>query len=125
MKLTMVGFWGEVFRRLIGSEIETSVALLKIQSAIVYLNVLKGTRRLTVLICLLVLCVVVFACGFLLIPVALCLFMPWAPQIKAIVAAAFGAAYIIIPLIAAMALFSEKRWMRASKADKLLQEALK
>jgi uncharacterized membrane protein len=121
----MMSFWREIFRRLIGSEIETSVALIKIRSAIVYLNLVKGTRRMSMLLCLLVFCVVVLACGFLLIPVALCLFMPWPPETKAIVAASFGAAYIIIPLIAVITLFREKRWMKVSKADKLLKEALK
>jgi hypothetical protein len=57
--------------------------------------------------------------------VALCLFMPWAPETKAIVAASFGAAYIIIPLIVVMRLFSQKLWMKASKADVLLKKVLK
>ena len=118
-------FFCEIFKRLIGSKIKTAVALFKIEAAIAYLNFIKGARHMTMLFCLLVLCVVVLACGFLLIPVALCLFMPWAPETKAIVAASFGASYIIIPLIMMMVLFSEKRWMKASKADKLLKEVLK
>ena len=121
----MTSFWKEIFRRLIGSEIETSVALFKIQSAIVYLNLIQGARRLSMLVCLAVVCVVILACGFLLIPVALCIFMPWTPETKAIVAVAFAAAYIIVPLIAVMTLFTQKRWMKASRADKLLEEALK
>lgn len=120
-----MNFWSKIFRRLIGSEIDASVALCKIQAAIVYLNFIKGTRRMTMLFCILVLCVVILACGFLLIPLALCLFMPWTPETKAIVAASFGAGYIIIPLIVVMVLFSGKRWMKASMADKLLKEALK
>jgi hypothetical protein len=67
----MGSFWREIVQRLIGSEIEASVALVKIQSAIVYLHVLKNARRLTQLVCLLVFFVIVLACGFLLIPVAL------------------------------------------------------
>ena len=118
-------FWKELFRRLIGSKIDASVALCKIQAAIVYLNFIKGTRRMTMLFCILVLCIVILACGFLLIPVGLCLFMPWTSETKAIVAVSFGAGYIIIPLIAVMALFSEKRWMKTSSADKLLKEALR
>ena len=114
-----------MFRRLIGAEVNASVALLKIQSAIVYLNIIKNTRRLTKLVCLLVLFIIVLACGFLLIPISLCLFMPWAPETKAIVAASFGAAYVIIPLIAVMILFREKNWIKAAKVDTLLKEALK
>ncbi len=117
--------WNEVFRRLLGSVMDSFVSSLKIQTAIVYVNMIKGARRLTMLFCLLVLSVVVLACGFLLVPVGLCLFMPWSPEIKAIVAASVGAAYIIIPLTASMILFSQKRWMKISRANVLLEEALK
>jgi hypothetical protein len=41
------------------------------------------------------------------------------------VAVGFGAAYVLVPLIAAMVLLSGRRWMKASKADQLLKEALK
>jgi hypothetical protein len=113
------------FRRTHGSKIGASVALCKIQAAIVYLNFIKGARRMTMLACVLVLCVVILACGFLLIPVGLCLFMPWAPETKAIVAVSVGTGYIIIPLIVGIALFSEKRWMKMSSADKLVKSALR
>jgi hypothetical protein len=121
----LTGFLGAIIRRLIGSEIESSVALVKINAAIVSLNILKGARRLTVRLCLLVMFIVMLACGFLLIPVALCLFMPWSAETKAIVGACIGAAYIIIPVIVGTSLFSEKRWMRTSGVDKLVKEALK
>ena len=115
----------EMFRRLIGAEVDASVAMLKIQSAIIYLNIIKNTRRVTKLVCVLVLFVIVLACGFLLVPISLCLFMPWAPETKAIVAASFGAAYVIIPLIVVMILFREKNWIKMAKVDTLLKEALK
>ena len=121
----MTGILSEIIRRLIGPEVESSVALVKIHAAIVSLNVIKGARRLTMIFCLLVLSIVMLACGFLLIPVALCLFMPWSPETKTIVAASIGAAYIIIPVIVVMVFSSEKRWMKASGADKLVKEALK
>ena len=121
----MTGYLGWIIRRLIGSEIESSVALVKVNAAIVSLNILKGARRLTVLLCLLVMFIVMLACGFLLVPVALCLFMPWSPETKAIVGASIGAAYIIIPVIVGTSLFSERRWMRTSGIDKLVKEALK
>ncbi len=121
----MTGILGEIIRRLIGPEIESSVALAKIQAAIVSLYLLKGARRVTVIFCVLVLSTVMLACGFLLIPVALCLFTPWSPETKTIVAASIGAAYIIIPVIVVMVLSSERRWMKASGADKLVKEALR
>ena len=59
----------ELFWHLVGEKVETSVALFKIDAAITYLNVIKGTRRMAMLLCLMVLGVAVLACGFLLIPV--------------------------------------------------------
>jgi hypothetical protein len=118
-------FSNEFFRRMFGSKIGARLALGKIRAAIAYLNLIKGARRMTMMAGLLVLCAVILACGFLLIPVGLCLFMAWAPESKAIVAVSIGAGYIIVPLIAGIALFSEKRWMKMSSADKLLKSALK
>jgi hypothetical protein len=121
----MMRIIGEVLRRLIGTEIEASVSLAKIGTAIVALNVVKGARRVAMLVCLLILFVVMLACGFLLVPVALCLFMPWSPETKTIVAVSIGAAYLIIPALAIAVLFSQKKWMKASGANKLLKGALK
>ncbi len=114
-----------IFRRMFGSKIGASLVLCKIRAAVVYQDFIKGARRTAMLACILVLSIVILACGFLLIPVGLCLFMPWAPATKAIVAVSFGAAYIIIPLIVVMALLSEKRWLKMSSADKLMKSALR
>jgi len=120
----LAGFLREIIRRLIGSKVDASVSLLKIESAIVYLNFIKATRGLARLLCVLVISVVVFACGLVMIPVALCLFMPWSPETKAVVVVAFAAAYLVVSLVAIMVLFSEKRWMKVSRADRLVKEAL-
>jgi len=97
-----MNYWSEVLWRLLDSKLKTSLDLVKIQAAIVYLKFIKGARHLTMLFFLLVVFAVVLA-----------------------VAASFGAAYIIIPLIVVPVMFSQKRWLRASKVDQLLQEALK
>jgi hypothetical protein len=120
-----VSFWSSILRLLLGSGVKASIAAAKLQGAIAYLKLVRGTRRLAMLFCLLILCVIVFGCGFLLVPVALCLFMPWAPETRAIVAVSVGAAYVVIPLIVVMVLFSQKRWMKASRADKLMKAALR
>jgi hypothetical protein len=118
-------WWAEILKQVIGSRIGASISLVKIQAAIAYMNLIKGTRRVAILLCVLVVGMVVLACGFLLVPIALCLFMPWTPETRAIVAISVGAAYVVIPLIVMMVLFSEKRWMRAARMDKVLKEALK
>ncbi len=107
-------------RDLIESYVQTTVDLLKIEAATVYLKALKGTRRFVIVVTLLVFFVVVLGCGFLLIPIALLLFMPWEPQTKAVVGIAIGAAYVLIPVIVISVLLSEKRWVRWSGVAKLL-----
>jgi 4-amino-4-deoxy-L-arabinose transferase-like glycosyltransferase len=96
--------------------------MLKIEAAIAYLKVLKGTRRFVIVAMLLFFFVVVLGCGFLLVPIALLLFMPWANETKAIVGICIGAAYVVIPVIVISILLSEKRWVKMSGVGKLLRQ---
>jgi hypothetical protein len=109
-------------RDLIESYVRTIVDLLKIEAAIAYLKMLQGTRRFVIVTMLLFFFVVVLGCGFLLIPIALLLFMPWAPETKAIVGICIGAAYVVIPIIVISMLLSEKRWIRWSGVGKLIRQ---
>ena len=97
------------------------IELLKIKAAIALLGVLRGVRKAIMGLIVIVFGVAIVACGFLLIPIALLLFMPWEPQTKAIVGIAIGAAYILIPLAVISALLSEKRWLRATRLSDLLR----
>jgi hypothetical protein len=108
------------FQGLIESFIKTTIDMLKIEAAILYLKALKGIRRFVIAAMLLFFFVVVFGCGFLLIPIALLLFMPWDPQTKAIVGICIGAAYVLIPVIVISMLLSEKRWVKWSGVEKLI-----
>jgi hypothetical protein len=109
-------------RDLIESYIRTTIDLLKIEAAMAYLKVLRGARRFFVVATLLLFFVVVLGCGFLLIPIALLLFMPWDPQTKAIVGICIGAGYVLIPAVVISMLLSEKRWIRWSGIDRLLRD---
>jgi uncharacterized membrane protein len=71
-----------------------------------------------------VFCLAVMAGGAIMMPLSLCLFMPWEPQTKAFVACAFGVVYIVGALIVAIGLMSEKRWMRITRADALVNNVL-
>jgi hypothetical protein len=109
-------------RDLIESYIRTTIDLLKIEAAIAYLKALKGVRRFIIVAMLLFFSVVVLGCGFLLIPVALLLFMPWDSQTKAIVGICIGAAYVLVPIIVISVLLSEKRWVKWSGIEKLIRQ---
>ena len=117
----MIGILGSFLRGRIESYCCTMLELLKIKAAITYLSIIRGARRFVIMLVMLVFCAVILACGFLLVPIALLLFMPWEPHTKAVVGIIIGAAYILVPAILASVLLSEKRWLRISRADELLR----
>ena len=106
------------------SYLESAIELLKIKAVLGYINCIKSVRRIFLLWCFLVFCLVLLAVGLGLVPLALCLFMPWSPQTKAIIAISFGAVYIIVPLIIMLTVFSQKRWMKISGANDLVNNVL-
>ena len=109
---------------LIKSYLSSLLELAKIRMAVCYVNCVKVTRHLFMLWCALVFCLVLLAIGLALIPIALCLYMPWSFDTKAIVAISFAFVYIIVPLVILILVFSQKRWMRISKANDLVGSIL-
>ena len=112
------------FKGLVKSYLESVFELLKIKAVLGYINCIKSVRRIFLMWCFLVFCLVLLAVGLGLVPLALCLFMPWSPQTKAIVAISFGAVYVIVPLIIMLTVFSSKRWMKMSGANDLVKNVL-
>jgi len=104
--------------------LDRMIRMVKVQAANVYLEGIKGARRILILLCLLVFIITLIGAGFVLIPVALLLFMPWEPQTKAIVGIAIGAVYLLIPLVGAIFVLSEKRWMAVTGARDMLNKLL-
>jgi len=113
-----------VLRMAFKALVESPLRRAKIRAVIYYLEMIRTARKAVMALGVLMFCVLLMAAGAVLIPLALCLFMPWQPETKALVACAFGVVYVIGPLIVAMVLMSEKRWMRITRADKLLNDVL-
>jgi hypothetical protein len=97
--------------------LEPVIRSLKAQAADAYLEMIKGSRRVLVLLCLLVFVITLVGAGLVLIPIALLIFMPWQPDTKAVVGIVVGAAYLLVPLVAMRPLLSEKRWMSVTGAE--------
>lgn len=93
------------------------IRMLKAQAAALYVEAIKGTRRVIILLCLLIFTITLIGAGLVLIPLALLLFMPWDPQTKAMVGIVVGAVYLLVPLAAMLPVFSEKRWISLTKAE--------
>lgn len=105
--------------------VEPLVQAIRARVAVYYIEAVRTARTIFITLALLVFFVTLMAAGAVLVPIALCMFMPWEPQTKAIVAASFGAVYVLVPVIAISILMSEKRWLKITKADKLAGELLK
>lgn len=112
------------FKGLVKSYLDSVFELLKIKAVLCYINGIKTVRRIFLMWCFLVFCLVLLAVGLGLMPLALCLFMPWSPQTKAIVTISFGAVYVIVPLIIVLTVFSQKRWIKVSGANDLMSNVL-
>lgn len=104
--------------------LEPLIRTLKAQAAVVYLEAIKGARRVVILLCLLIFTITLIGAGLVLIPLALLLFMPWEPQTKAIVGIAVGAVYLLVPLVAMLPVLSEKRWMAVTGAGDTVKKLL-
>ncbi|MBK7142091.1 MAG: hypothetical protein IPH75_08430 [bacterium] len=104
--------------------LEPTIQILKVRAAIYYLEGVKSARQILILICLLVFVITLIGAGLVLIPLALLLFMPWAPETKAIVGLVIGFLYLLIPSVALISLLSEKRWMKLTGANDMLKKLL-
>ncbi len=102
--------------------LEPSLRMLKLRSAIYYLEGVKGAHRILILICMLVFVITLIGAGLIVIPVALLLFMPWEPTTKAVVGIIIGSIYLLVPAVALISLLSEKRWMRLTGATDILRK---
>lgn len=120
----MIDAVSSILKGLVRSYLCSLLELAKIRVAVCYVNGVKVTRRLFMLWCALLFCIALLVIGLALIPIALCLYMPWSAETKGIVAISFALVYIIVPLILLLMVFSQKRWMRISKANDLVSSIL-
>ncbi len=98
------------------------IDLVKAQAAVVYLESIKGARRILILFCLLIFIITLIGAGFVLIPLALLIFMPWQPHTKAVVGIIIGVVYLLVPFAGMLTVLSEKRWMVVTGARHTLRK---
>jgi len=105
--------------------IEPFLRKARLRAAAQQLEMIECGRKAVVILAALMVCVVIMAGGILLIPLALCLFMPWQPHTKVLVGCLFGVVYLVAPLAAALSLVSERRWMRLAGANDVVNDVLR
>ncbi len=112
-----MGFLKGLLYGLAGKSIQNLIDIAKAELVIALIRALGGLRKLIVLMSLWVFLLMLMAGGLVIVPVALCIYMPWGPETKLIVLLSFAAVYIGVPLIALMSVLSERRWLKLFKVD--------
>jgi hypothetical protein len=97
--------------------LEPVIRSLKTQAAAAYIEAIKGSRQLLILLCLLVFVITLVGAGLVLFPVGLTLLFTRTPQTVAIVGTVVAAVYLLVPLVAMRLLLSEKRWLAVTRAE--------
>jgi uncharacterized membrane protein YedE/YeeE len=113
-----------LFKGLVRSYLDSAIELLKIRVVMGYVSGLKAFRRLVLMWCLLVFCLMLLAVGLGLVPVLLCMLTSWTPATKTVIAVLFAAIYILAPLAILLCFFSAKRWMKVSGAEDMMANVL-
>ncbi|MCG3176794.1 MAG: hypothetical protein MOGMAGMI_01758 [Candidatus Omnitrophica bacterium] len=98
--------------------------LVKIEAATLYVNLLQALRRQVILLVTVLLCLLMIAIGVFALPLAVIYFLPLTPLVKAALVLVFGALYITVPLLALRSMLSEKRWMQSTGTEDLISRVL-
>lgn len=120
-----MGFIKGILFALAGRYVQTAIDVVKVEVAIAIIKAIGGARRLFMLLSVWIFLLTLVAVGLAMIPVALCVFTPWEPTTKLIVALMFALIYIGVPVILLLNLMSERRWMEIFHANDLVQKVMR
>jgi len=98
--------------------------VIRLKAARSYLKTVKTARLLARDVVIMICCAVFAGSGLALLPVTILLYAPWEAQTKMIVAGSLLLGYIGVSLFVFLRMFSQKKWMRLSHADELMDSVL-
>lgn len=101
---------------------EKSIDLAKIEAAIYYLKIIKTVRRVYLGGFFLLVSLILMVNGFMFMHVAFFYYVPWNRETKALTILLLGICYLIIPLAFYLYFASQKKWMKFSRSDELVQK---
>ena len=109
-----------IIKALLGYLISGLVETLKVEAATRYVAGVRKARRGFIALIGSFLLLLLMMSGFLLIHVALFMWLPWALPLKALLLLGLGLIYLLIGLLAVLAVCSERAWMKFTKVDQIL-----
>jgi hypothetical protein len=98
--------------------------LFKIAAVKMYTRGVKIVRKHLLLVCAIVFCTILCAQALVVFPVALILLSPWTSSTKIVAVCILGLLYLMLSVIFAFNLFSEKRWMQISGSEELMDDII-
>lgn len=108
-----------------GALIGWALGYLKLEIAAIYVNAVDCSRRIFIAalagLCLLMLCL----SGFVLLHVALFLYLPWTLEDKICLLFGLGLAYFFLPVILFVGLSMRQTWLKATGAKDFAARALR
>ena len=105
---------------LCGRLADAALTIVKAEAAAAYVRCVVKVREVFAALVSLAAFLLLALAGFVLVHVALFVWLPWSIGIKALVLLILGAAYFGVGLAAALSSNSDKAWMKFAKVDGLL-----
>lgn len=125
LKKKFTGLFYDVSVGLIKDYQKTAVDIAKIEAASFYVKAVRAVRQQCLLMTLVMFGIVVYANVMGILQIALLLYAPWPPAGKISASILMGLLGFIVPLAVILKFFSEERWMKITKAESCVSNALK
>ncbi len=103
---------------------EKAFQILKVKAAAWYVENVRFVREQAIAFSFAFLALLMLAVGLIAIPVAIIFVVPWEISSKVVAILVVGLLYLAIPGLYLKYFFSEKRWMKLTKADKFVESVL-
>jgi hypothetical protein len=87
-----------------------------------YIALIDTVRGIYLIALLAMACFFLLLSGFIMLHVAIFLYLPWAMSDKLLLLLILSITYILLPLILLLVCTSRKSWLKASGAQKLIDE---
>lgn len=115
-----MGFLQGLVSTLFGGWLDRLLAGLETEAALLYVAGVRKTREAFIALLLAILVLLLMMVGFLLVHVALFLWLPWSLPAQALVLLLLGTAYFGGGLAVLSTIASERAWVKFGKVDKLV-----
>jgi hypothetical protein len=109
-----------IISALFGRWIDRVLDILQTEAAAAYVAGVRKTRQAFIALLGSFLLLLLMMSGFLLIHVALFIWLPWSLPLKALVLLVLGLVYLGIGLAVVLELSSDRTWMKFARVDRIL-----